>query len=81
MDNLDLKCSFGVAIISVLIYLLLTVYIFPGSGGKLDSGEQAQFGQQGGKQTEWYRSLEFMMFVSVFAGYNLNQNFLKLCKN
>jgi hypothetical protein len=31
------------------------------------------------KQTEWYQSTEFLMFVSVLVGYNVNKALLGSC--
>ena len=68
MYNVDWKCAFGTAIISVLIYCLLITYIIPNGGVKLQYA------------SEWWTSLEFLMLISVFVGYNLNNNFFTLCK-
>ena len=67
LDNYDFKCAFGAAIISVLIYCLIITYILPCAGGKME-------------YTEWYRSMEFLMLVSVFVGYNVNQNVFQMCR-
>ncbi len=68
LDNLDLKCALGNAIVAVLIYLLITEKIFKGTGGKLSNVEH------------WYQSSEFMIFVSVLIGYGINTSVFKLCK-
>ena len=65
--DFDVKCAFGAAIISVLIYCLLVTYILPGAGGKMEN-------------TEWYRSMEFLMLISVFIGYNINQKVFNMCR-
>ncbi len=68
MYNIDLRCAFGTAIISVLIYCLLVTLIVPDGADKLQTSP------------EWWKSLEILMLISVFVGYNLNNNFVSLCK-
>ena len=67
LDNFDFKCAFGAAIISVLIYCLIVTYIVTDGGGRME-------------YTTWYKSLEFLMLISIFLGYNINNHVFKLCK-
>ena len=63
LDNFDFKCAFGVAIMSVLIYCLITTYLVTDGGQKfagciINGGEIM-------KCPAWYKSLEFLMAISI----------------
>ncbi len=71
--TIDIKCSVTTAILTVLVYLLL-VNIFSrvfssGVGQTLDKSD-----------TEWYKSMEVFMLVSVVIAYNINNALFTSCK-
>lgn len=69
----DWKCSVTTAIISVLVYLLI-VYVLNNTQLKANVGKEV------GTGGEWYSSLEYLMFLSVLIGYNLNNHVFTACK-
>lgn len=62
MASLDWKCALATAVATVLVYIVL-VYIT----------ESANRPYQ--VEPVWYKSMEFLMLVSVVAAVNLNNNF------
>ena len=71
--SIEVKCSITVAIISVLVYLLL-INILNRSDSANKFGESMD-------QTEWYKSMEVIMLVSVFLAYNINTYLFTSCKS
>lgn len=71
--SLDVKCSITTAILSVLVYLLLVNLMRRNSNLSQGLGEEMN-------DANWYKSMEFMMLISVFIGYNLNYYFFNSCK-
>lgn len=72
--SIDVKCSVTTAILTVLVYLLL-VNIFSRvytSGGVGQSMEKPD--------TEWYKSMEVFVLVSVIIAYNINNYLFTSCK-
>lgn len=70
--SIDVKCSITTAILSVLIYLLLVNIlsrVWPTGVGKEMN------------ETEWFKSMEVMMLVSVFLAYIINGNLFTSCKS
>lgn len=70
--SIEVKCSVTTAILSVLVYLLLVnllTRVWP-SG----VGEEMN-------KTEWYKSMEIIMLVSVLIGYNINSQLFNSCKS
>jgi len=71
--SIDVKCSVTTAILSVLVYLLLVNLlkrVWP--DGKV--GEEMN-------NTEWFKSMEIIMLVSVFLAYNINNQLFTSCKS
>lgn len=68
----DLKCSVTTAILTVLIYLLIMNILQRGYPGQKFSDSI--------DNTDWYKSLEILMLVSVFIAYNINLH-LFTCKS
>lgn len=71
--SIDVKCSVTTAILTVLVYLLL-VNIFSkvytsGVGQPMDKPD-----------TEWYKSMEIFVLVSVIIAYNINNYLFTSCK-
>lgn len=71
--SIEVKCSITVAIISVLVYLLL-INILNRSDSVKKFGASMD-------DTEWYKSMEVMMLVSVFLAYNINTYLFTSCKS
>lgn len=70
--SIDVKCAITTAILSVLIYLLLVNLL------------SRTWGDEVGKemnQTEWFKSMEIIMLVSVFIAFNLNNYLFTSCKS
>ena len=68
----NLRCAITLAIVSVLVYLLI-----------LNLGER-YWGVNSGigkdlNNTEWYKSIEVLMLVSVFIGHHLNTHLFGYC--
>ena len=72
--SIELKCSVTTAILSVLVYLLLVNLL------DRSLGVAAGVGQEMNK-TEWYKSMEIIMLVSVLLAYNINSHLFTSCKN
>ena len=72
--SIELKCSVTTAILSVLVYLLLVNLL------DRSLGVTAGVGQEMNK-TEWYKSMEIIMLVSVLLAYNINSHLFTSCKN
>jgi hypothetical protein len=70
--SISLKCSVTTAILSVLVYLLLV--------NLLDRAIGQGVGEEMNK-TEWYKSMEIIMLVSVLLAYNINTQLFVSCKN
>jgi hypothetical protein len=68
--SINWKCSVTVAILTVLVYLLLATLMKSNVGE--DSGKSME-------ETEWYKSMEFMLFLAVFIAYNLNSKLFNTC--
>ena len=76
----DIKCSITMAIISVLIYLLIISiceHIYGGDTSSSTDSKGATSSKSGGvglsmNQTEWYKSVEILMLISVFVSYYVN---------
>lgn len=70
--SIDIKCSVTTAILSVLVYLLLINLLSrvwaTGVGEELN-------------KTEWFKSMEVVMLVSVLIGYNVNSHLFTSCKS
>lgn len=69
--SLDVKCSITTAILSVLVYLLVG-YILKSL--KVESGHTLD------NEKNWLTSMETIMLVSVFIGYNINSMLFNSCK-
>ena len=70
--SIDVKCSVTTAILSVLVYLLLV--------NLLSRVWPAGVGEEMNK-TDWYKSMEIVMLVSVFLAFNLNNYLFTSCKS
>lgn len=70
--SIELKCSVTTAILSVLVYLLLV--------NLLDRVLGAGVGEEMNK-TEWFKSMEILMLVSVLLAYNINSQLFASCKH
>lgn len=70
--SIDWKCSITTAILSVLVYLLLV--------NLLSRAWPSGVGEEMNK-TEWYKSMEIIMLVSVFIAYNVNIQLFVSCKS
>lgn len=70
--SIDVKCAVTTAILSVLIYLLLVNLLSRVWGD--DVGKEMN-------KTDWYKSMEIFMLVSVFFGFNLNNYLFNSCRN
>jgi hypothetical protein len=70
--SIDVKCSVTTAILSVLVYLLLV--------NLLSRVWPSGVGEEMNK-TEWYKSMEVVMLVSVLIGYNVNLQLFTSCKS
>jgi hypothetical protein len=70
--SIDVKCSVTTAILSVLVYLLLV--------NLLSRVWPSGVGEEMNK-TEWYKSMEIVMLVSVLIGYNINSHLFSSCKS
>ena len=70
--SFDFKCSVTTAILSDLIYLLLV--------NLLSRAWPTGVGVEMNK-TEWFKSMEIIMLVSVLIGYNINSLLFTSCKS
>lgn len=70
--SIDVKCSVTTAILSVLVYLLLV--------NLLSRVWPSGVGEEMNK-TDWYKSMEVVMLVSVFLGFNINSYLFTSCKS
>ena len=68
--SINWKCSTTIAIITVLVYLLLVTLMKSNAGE--DSGKTIE-------ETEWFKSMEFILFLAVFLAYNLNSMLFNTC--
>lgn len=71
--SIDLKCSITTAILSVLVYLLLVNLL-----SRTMQGVGKEMNETG---TEWYKSMEVVMLVSVFVAFNINNYLFTSCKS
>ncbi len=71
--SFEFKCAVTTAILSVLVYLLL-VNLLSRVWGEGSVGK-------GINDTEWYKSIEVVMLVSVWLAYNVNGHLFSSCKN
>jgi hypothetical protein len=72
--SINWKCSTTVAILTVLVYLLLVTAM------KSNFGEDD--GRNVGKEmdeSEWYKSMEFILLIAAFIAYNLNSMLFITC--
>jgi hypothetical protein len=76
--SIDVKCAITTAILSVLIYLLLVNLLQRGEGSSQSGGGVAGAPMN---ETEWYKSMEVLMLVSVFFAFNLNNYLFTSCKS
>lgn len=74
--SIDVKCAVTTAILSVLVYLLLCNLL----GRVMDESEASGVGKEM-DNTEWYKSMEVLMLVSVFLAVNLNNFLFSSCKS
>ena len=72
--SIVVKCSITTAILSVLVYLLLCNLL------ERYLGEDANVGTEMNK-TEWFKSMEIIMLVSVFIAFNLNNYLFTSCSS
>ena len=72
--SIDVKCSVTTAILSVLVYLLLVNIL--SNWAKVGAGIGKEM-----NETEWYKSMEIIMLVSVFLAYNINNQLFTSCKS
>ena len=70
--SIDVKCAVTTAILSVLVYLLLVNLL---SRVVTEGGVGKEM-----NDTEWYKSMEVLMLVSVFIAFNLNNYLFTSCK-
>ena len=66
----DWKCAVTTSILSVLIYLLMLNMLPKAIGGEV--GKEMN-------DTEWYKSMEIILLVSVFLAYILNGYMFNSC--
>ena len=69
--SIDFKCAITVAILSVLVYLLMLA-LFQKSSVTEGVGKSIN-------ETEWYKSNEIIILVSVFIGYSVNSYLFASC--
>ena len=67
----DWKCSITTAILTVLIYLLL-VNVLSRAWGPSTGKEM--------NETEWFKSMEIILFVSAIIAYFLNNYLFSSCR-
>lgn len=77
--SIDLKCAITTAILSVLVYLLLVNLLSRFTGNSEFEGD-SDFGKEMNK-TQWYKSMEVLMLVSVFIAFNLNNYLFTSCRS
>ena len=68
--NIHWKCSVTIAILTVLIYLLLVNVL------------ERVWGPDVGKDmnnTEWFKSMEVLLFVGAIIAYNINVQLFSSC--
>jgi len=68
--SINWKCSTTVAILTVLVYLLLITAL------KNNVGEDVGKAME---ETEWFKSMEFLLFVSAFLANWLNSKLFTTC--
>ena len=68
--SINWKCSVTVAILTVLVYLLLVTLMKSNAGD--DSGKPME-------ETEWFKSMEFLLFVAAFIAYWANSKLFNTC--
>jgi hypothetical protein len=68
--SINWKCSTTVAILTVLVYLLLVTILK--SNHAEDSGKTME-------ETEWFKSMEFLLFVAAFIAYWVNSKLFQTC--
>jgi hypothetical protein len=68
--SIDWKCSVTISILTVLVYLLL-VTLLKGQTGEATVKEV--------HETEWFKSMEFMLFLAAFIAFNLNKQLFNSC--
>jgi hypothetical protein len=71
--SIDVKCAVTTAILSVLVYLLL-VNLLSRVWTEGTVGKEMN-------ETEWFKSMEIIMLVSVFIAFNLNNYLFTSCKS
>lgn len=70
--SVDWKCTITTSILTVLIYLLMVNIL--GRFWGPDTGKELS-------QTEWYKSLEIILFVSAIVAYRINGALFSSCKH
>lgn len=68
--SIGVKCAITTAILSVLVYLLLV--------NLLERVWGAGVGEEMNK-TDWYKSMEVVMLVSVFVAFLINNQLFSSC--
>jgi hypothetical protein len=68
--SIGIKCAITTAILSVLVYLLLVNVLERAWGPSV--GEEMN-------KTEWFKSLEVLMLVSVFIAFYINNQLFVSC--
>jgi len=69
--TLDWKCAITTAILTVLIYILMTSVLSKSLGE--DTGKTMT-------EANWFKSMEMLMLVSAFIAYLLNAYIFTSCK-
>ncbi len=77
--SIDVKCAITTAILSVLIYLLLVNLLTRYWGPEVGKGMEEK--KEDGTTTNWYKSMEVVMLVSVFIAFNFNNYLFNACKS
>ena len=76
--SIDIKCAVTTAILSVLVYLLLESLL-----SRSLASTTIEFGlsKNSINETEWYKSMEIVLLVSVFIAFNLNNYLFMPCRS
>lgn len=72
--SIDLKCSITTAILSVLVYLLLVNLLSRTTMNPVGK----EMNENG---SDWYKSMEIMMLISVFIAFNINNYLFTSCRS
>jgi hypothetical protein len=71
--SINYTCAISTAIISVLIYMFMISMLSAPNMLGIDTGKSIE------TNVEWYKSLEVIMLVSIFIGFNINKNLPYWC--